>query len=93
MRKQIARLVAQECDLSLRQLHALFELSVKGTLTIKALSESVPKGMDKPAVSRAVDRLKELGYVDRNEHPTDRRSVLVSLTKAGSAFIRGAERE
>jgi len=93
MRRQIARLVAQECDLSLRQLHTLFQLAERGTLTIKALSESVPKGMDKPAVSRAVDRLKELGYVERKEHPTDRRSVLVSLTRLGTAFVRAAERE
>lgn len=90
LQAQVTRLVKQGCDLSLRQLFVLFECADKGPVTVKALYKSADGRMDKPAVSRGVQRLKDLGYVDRVEHPDDRRSVLVSLTPAGRAFIKAA---
>jgi DNA-binding MarR family transcriptional regulator len=90
LRTQVSRLVKQGCDLSLRQLFILFECMDRGQVTVKSLHESGGGHMDKPAVSRGVQRLKDLGYVDRIEHPEDRRSVLVSLTPAGRTFIRAA---
>jgi len=92
MQDQVARLVKAGCDLSLRQLHVLFQCHARGALTVKELSESGGDNLDRPAVSRAVERIRELGYVDRREHPDDRRSVLVSLTAPGKAFVKGALR-
>ena len=91
MRLLIAKLVKQGNDLSSRQLHVMFEC-VDGEKTVKQLFESGEPGIDKPAVTRAVDRLVSLGYTKRLEHPTDRRSVLVSLTREGKTFMRGLEK-
>lgn len=93
MRDQITRLVRQGSDLSLRQLFVLFECSAAGTAgtTVKAMFEAGAKGLDKPGVTRAVDRLVALGYAQRREHPSDRRSVLVTLTATGRNFIKKAE--
>jgi DNA-binding MarR family transcriptional regulator len=41
----------------------------------------------KPAVTRSLDRLGELGLVRRNVDPRDRRSVLVHRTELGWAFL------
>ena len=90
MQHQISRLVKNNSDLSVRQLHVLFVLLNNGDMTVKAISESGGRHFDKPAVSRAVDRLLGLGYVNRREHPDDRRSVLVSLTSVGRTFTQEA---
>ena len=94
MRDQITRLVRQGSDLSLRQLFVLFECAEAGAtgVTVKALFEAGAKGLDKPGVTRAVDRLVALGYAQRKEHPSDRRSVLVSLTAAGRKLIAAIEK-
>ena len=90
MRELVAKLVRTGCDLSLRQIHVVFECDARGALTVKELSDSGGGKLDRPAVSRAVERLRELGYVDRREHPDDRRSVLVSLTASGKTFAKAA---
>ena len=94
MRDQITRLVRQGSDLSLRQLFVLFECAEAGAagVTVKALFEAGAEGLDKPGVTRAVDRLVALGYAQRKEHPSDRRSVLVSLTAAGRRFTAAIEK-
>ena len=43
--------------------------------------------VSKPAISRAVDRLADLGFAGRKDDPGDRRSVLVALTKDGKRFL------
>jgi MarR family multiple antibiotic resistance transcriptional regulator len=40
-------------------------------------------GITPGAASKFVDRLEQQGLVQRNSHPTDRRSSLVALTEAG----------
>jgi len=92
VRKQVAKLVQSGCDLGLRQIHVVFEC-LDNPRTVKQLSESGNGKFDKPAVSRAVQRLRELGYVERREHPDDRRSVLVSLTPAGRTFAKNIAKE
>lgn len=43
--------------------------------------------ISKPAVSRALDRLGELGYIRRQRDDLDRRNVLVQKTIAGAGFL------
>ncbi len=44
------------------------------------------------AASKLVDRLERDGYVERRPHPTDRRSSLLALTRAGKqAHSEGVE--
>jgi DNA-binding MarR family transcriptional regulator len=40
-------------------------------------------GVDRPYATIIVDRLEQLGFVERQPHPSDRRSKMVSLTPAG----------
>jgi DNA-binding MarR family transcriptional regulator len=65
--------------------------------TVRGLAEAM--GISKPAVTRALDRLGDLGFLRRKVDDTDRRSVLVQRTVKGSVFlsefaelVRGAER-
>ena len=46
----------------------------------------------KPALTRALDRLTELGLLARRPDPLDRRSVLVKKLAAGAAYIRGLDK-
>ena len=66
--------------------------------TVRGLAESM--NISKPAVTRALDRLGELGFLRRKVDDADRRSVLVQRTVKGSVFlsefaelVRGAERQ
>jgi DNA-binding MarR family transcriptional regulator len=44
--------------------------------------------VSKPAITRAVNRLSELGMVRRKTDEADRRSVLIQRTVKGSVFLR-----
>lgn len=74
-------------DLSARQMALLLTVyltppphTVRGLATTLAVS--------KPAITRALDRLGQLGMVRRKIDETDRRSVLVQRTVKGSVFLR-----
>jgi DNA-binding MarR family transcriptional regulator len=54
-------------------------LAAKGSLTMGALTEA--SGLSKPAMTTAIDRLTEAGYVDRKAHSSDRRSLNVVRTE------------
>jgi DNA-binding MarR family transcriptional regulator len=49
--------------------------------TLAQLAEA--HGVDRPYATIIVDKLEELGFVERTPHPSDRRSKVVSLTPAG----------
>jgi DNA-binding MarR family transcriptional regulator len=50
-------------------------------MTLAQLADA--HGVDRPYATIIVDKLEELGFVERRPHPTDRRSKVVSLTPAG----------
>ncbi|WP_433889230.1 MarR family winged helix-turn-helix transcriptional regulator [Streptomyces sp. CA-111067] len=55
------------------------------------LSELAAKlGSDRPYLTLTVDDLTKRGLVERQEHPTDRRSKVVSVTPAGRAAAERA---
>ena len=54
-------------------------LAAKGSLAMGALTEA--SGLSKPAMTTAIDRLTEAGYVDRRAHSSDRRSLNVVRSK------------
>ena len=73
-------------DLSARQMAILLTVfMVPGSHTVRGLA--VELNVSKPAVTRALDRLSELGYVRRVRDPADRRSVLVRRTVKGSVYL------
>jgi DNA-binding MarR family transcriptional regulator len=59
-------------------------------MTLGQLAEA--HGVDRPYATIIVDKLVHLGFVERQPHPTDRRSKVVSLTLAGQEAAATAER-
>ncbi len=45
-----------------------------------------------PSMTRTLALLEELGLVQRDEHPTDRRQVLISLTDEGRTAVKETRR-
>jgi len=76
-----------ELDLSFTQIKALCALeSDSEERCVKDLAETL--GVSLPTMSRAVDGLFERGFVEREEHPTDRRMKRVRPTEAGRRVPR-----
>lgn len=73
-------------DLSARQMAILLCVFLgEGPHTVRGLAKDL--NISKPAVSRALDRLGELGYIRRERDDLDRRNVLVQQTADGAAFL------
>ncbi len=77
---------SDEADLSARQMAILLTVFMRpGSHTVRGLSAGLR--ISKPAVTRALDRLCDLGYLRRVRDASDRRSVLVRRTVRGSVFL------
>ncbi|MFO7481541.1 MarR family transcriptional regulator [Oceanibaculum nanhaiense] len=73
-------------DLSSRQMAILLTVYLTPPPhTVRGLAQTL--NISKPAVTRALDRLGELGLLKRRPDDTDRRSVLVQRTVKGSVFL------
>lgn len=73
-------------DLSARQMAVLTTVYLQPSPhTVRGLAESL--NISKPAVTRALDRLSELGLVRRKPDDQDRRSVLIQRTVKGSVYL------
>jgi DNA-binding MarR family transcriptional regulator len=59
----------------------LLEIEENGPTNLTGLSGKL--GLDKSTLSRTVDGLVELGYVDRTCDPSDRRCNILTLTASG----------
>jgi DNA-binding MarR family transcriptional regulator len=59
-------------------LHLIDVLRTSGPLTATQLARAV--GLTSGGLSIALDRLERLGYIQRSQHPEDRRSILVEAT-------------
>ena len=73
-------------DLSARQMALMLSVYLgNGPHTVRGLALALK--ISKPAVSRALDRLGELGYIRRQRDDLDRRNVLVQKTVSGAGFL------
>ncbi len=73
-------------DLSTRQMGILLTVYlVEGPHSVRGLARELT--ISKPAVSRALDRLGDLGFIRRVRDMGDHRNVLVERTVAGSVFL------
>jgi DNA-binding MarR family transcriptional regulator len=77
---------ARQREIKMRELLALGYLRDDGGITPSDLSETL--GITTASVTALIDRLARVGYVRRQSHPRDRRSVLVTLTEAGTREVR-----
>lgn len=74
-------------DLSARQMALLLSVYLTNAPhTVRGMADLLK--ISKPAVTRAVDRLSELGLLRRKIDENDRRSVLLQRTVKGSVFLR-----
>lgn len=75
-------------DLSARQMALMLSVYLgDAPHTVRGLALALK--ISKPAVSRALDRLGELGYIRRQRDDLDRRNVLVQKTSNGAVFLTG----
>lgn len=82
LEREIARELESECcGVSLSQCHVLMEIRELGESTIKDLSEILE--LDKSTLSRTVDGMLNIGLVNREIDPEDRRFMKLSLTEQG----------
>jgi len=73
-------------DLSARQFGVfLITYLEDGPHTVRGLAARLE--VSKPAITRSLDRLAELGLTKRAPDPRDRRSVLVTRTRRGNDFL------
>ena len=73
-------------DLTARQLAVLLTVYIGDPPhTVRGLATAL--NVSKPAITRALDRLSEYGFVRRRTDEADRRSVLVLRTVKGSVFL------
>lgn len=88
LRKMLIAIVTREqtSDMTVRQLCVLICLH-NGPRTVRDLAAETQ--IAKPSVSRAGDRLEEMGFAVRQDDPDDRRSILLVLTPSGKRFLAG----
>lgn len=72
------------------QYSVLAALDLHGPMTPSALADH--QKVANPPMSRLVNALVEAGLARRDDHPTDGRQVLVSLTDAGRAEVKETRR-
>lgn len=72
------------------QYAALAALANRGPMTPTALAED--QHVQPPPMTRTINVLAQAGLVRRDDHPTDRRQVVVSITDAGLAEVKETRR-
>ncbi len=77
-----------ESGLSPGQIHTLMRLHFGGECGVSQIGNHL--GVTNAAASQLVDRLVQLGLVDRSEDPNDRRVKQLALTDSGQDLIQQA---
>jgi DNA-binding MarR family transcriptional regulator len=89
--------VVQRVRACLKEAYAAHGLTVPQGFTLKTLAEEGPSnagavaaclGVSPGTLTGILDRLEELGYVQRARAPDDRRAVRVALTAKGQRLLR-----
>lgn len=74
-----------ETGLSFSQINILMRLFHGRECDVSCLGEDM--GFSSAAASQAVDRLVQMGLIERSEDPADRRSKQLALTDKGRALV------
>ncbi len=87
LRDTVVSLVRREGpDMTARQLGVMLICYLEeGPHTVRGLAARL--AVAKPAITRALDRLEEFQFARRLQDPRDRRSIIVSRTAEGDAFM------
>jgi DNA-binding MarR family transcriptional regulator len=87
LEREVARQLEADtacCGVTLSQCHTLLELSL-GATSLSGLAKLLD--LDLSTLSRTVDSLVRVGFVERTVDPSDRRAVCLGLTDAGRAKV------
>jgi len=77
---------ASELDLTYAQSQVLFHVADHPGCHMGDVAKAF--GVTLPAVTHIVDRLEEKQFLQRSDHPGDRRVYLLELTRAGRALVQ-----
>jgi DNA-binding MarR family transcriptional regulator len=80
-----------EGDVRPGQFGVLANLSTNGAKTPGELAND--ERVQAPSMTRTITMLAERGWVRRDDHPTDRRQILVSITDEGRAALKASHRQ
>lgn len=75
----------RDVDISMQQVRGMHVLRDEGEVPVGRLAEVFGFGM--PAASLLADRLVRAGYAERHDDPSDRRRVLIRLSRAGERLM------
>ena len=75
------KLETECCGVSIAQGHSLLEIGKKGEPSLNEIATAL--GLDNSTLSRMVNNLVNLGFVNRVLNPEDRRCVSLTLTEQG----------
>jgi DNA-binding MarR family transcriptional regulator len=78
--------ISKELGISMSELNALSHVTDNENLTPKKLSELMD--LTTGSTTTMIDRLARAGFLARQPHPTDRRSVLLTLTPSGKQAMK-----
>ena len=84
--RAMSEIYSQQFDLSIPEWRVLVMLGAQEGLTAKQIGERTY--MDKVKVSRAVNRLHELGAIDKHKDDNDQRTSLLKLSAQGKRLYR-----
>ncbi|GAB2932299.1 MarR family transcriptional regulator [Rhodococcus aerolatus] len=79
------RVQRRDARVSLTQASALVTLVLGGPMTPGALAAR--ERVQPPSMTRVIAALEQLGFIDREPHPTDRRQVIVSVSASGAEYV------
>lgn len=90
MQGLISYVRASEPDLTNRQLAVLMLVHYQqGPHTVRGLAKRL--NVSKPVITRALDKLANLGFLARQPDETDGRNVFIVATDAGARFLEKFE--
>jgi DNA-binding MarR family transcriptional regulator len=75
-------------DLTNRQMALLLVVyRTSGPHTVRGLAAML--GVSKPVITRALNTLSALGYLQRERDERDRRNIFIARTQSGAEFLEG----
>jgi len=88
LRRSMRDLVLHSRDLglSMSQMGVLFHIHRKGICSVSDIGDDL--GTSHAAASQMVDRLVQMGFVERTEDPDDRRAKRIALSEKGMGMLR-----
>src|SRR5690606_5216967 len=89
---KLGRLLRQQSDTELTHSQLSLLFAIERCEPISPGDLAAAEGVRPPSITRSLSRLEELGLVNRELHADDRRSSVITLTRAGAAACDRARR-